>query len=1033
MHRSSKLNPNQINIITDILGNGFILSDDLLLKILKDIQKVRVDFGNNESEEEKTVKLLNYVNYIYSDVRIFNVKENLVNLSKLTFYVLIKLPTIKGMHDFLSNLNHNEMIAKSMYYSPQELSDKLNLLENHSVLNKLTLASEKTEKDSVRYAEVIIEILANIDQSHRVGFINMPNKVDDTPLQNASWNGHIKMVESLLKFKDIDIHARDVNHRDSALDMAKKNKREKIAALLESKGTLRDFTLNGKELKLDDLVKALNPGIGKGEFSILPIDNHLAIYVKDSSTHPDSIQIQLMDRKSDRAAVYLEKETIYLSKKLSGELDIEFDSATQNMRNVMILQKSKLGRAYSTKILQENKVLLFNELKEILQGYFDFDKKTLVPCSKPLNQSILDKINETLFKLAELGFSGYATELAVLLNKNGIRDRQVDGYGCPVDSLTRVNTFTIENAAGRVKDPNYIPIHSSKVRFWDKYNFNIYSGYRSFRIKNSINRTVINNEDSDDENLEIKDPKQVFDAEYTESQMEDYNNRKNSIKRLHSEGNLFIRVTDAKEIIKFAGFQYLWNNTCLSTSLLPKQESILNMQLFNEGQEAIGILIDPSRVSMNDYGATYYRNAFTRNDGFEKQASRRITDKYAANGWLAQKEFLEELEKLFYKDLSVQGHNLKITKKNNDSGWNIASSKNSGNEGPIIQWNETTWYRAAERDLTVGLFVKKDHLDYTQNLRNLIKIQSLIRRKKGLYLPIFHFDGKLNKLNEVIVDDILIAFLELSKTVVAQPNSQHDNLAEQLSKEGLNISEVSKAVAGISDSPKLKEFFEILLMSMSLDSPSDSISFSHNNSFSDVRLVDSFHLLFPGNFKTANAGAIKADFAFTDTDIKNLNRNPESRNLLKVIMKRNLNFFLGIKIDNKSSKIKLNKEIANKYGSSDLDKKDYTRVLTRALKSMYYLKFFTISEVERIIKYIRKDYPSLGIEQTQNGLQDSLILDIKSVDSIQEGVTRKKYEVFALSDDDDLESVVSAAATNYTCMDDNNGTKYQAGPRFRNS
>lgn len=54
----------------------------------------------------------------------------------------------------------------------------------------------------------------------------MLNNSDDTPLHVASWNSYFNMVISLFKFKNINFHVRDINHRDTAFYMAKKIKRK---------------------------------------------------------------------------------------------------------------------------------------------------------------------------------------------------------------------------------------------------------------------------------------------------------------------------------------------------------------------------------------------------------------------------------------------------------------------------------------------------------------------------------------------------------------------------------------------------------------------------------------------------------------------------------------------------------------------------------------------------------------------------------------------------------------------------------------
>lgn len=63
------------------------------------------------------------------------------------------------MHDFLISFNHPKIIAKAMYYNPDEFSIDLGINKNFSVLHKLTLTTEAQEKNSIRYAEAVLSMI----------------------------------------------------------------------------------------------------------------------------------------------------------------------------------------------------------------------------------------------------------------------------------------------------------------------------------------------------------------------------------------------------------------------------------------------------------------------------------------------------------------------------------------------------------------------------------------------------------------------------------------------------------------------------------------------------------------------------------------------------------------------------------------------------------------------------------------------------------------------------------------------------------
>jgi len=639
---------------------------------------------------------------------------------------------------------------------------------------------------------------------------------------------------------------------------------------------------------------------------------------------------------------------------------------------------------YNIGAIQE---IAYVELKDYIK-FIDGEPVKVLPNAPLLSEDEEVRISKALYRLAAYGDAAYATSIRIILSSAGIISKQVDGDGEVVPEDTRPNTYArivlrgLDEPKGALEaKPKASVRKPRKHRSWDRFEHAIYSGYTEFRKNNLLIGNRVDEEDSDDENC-LDDKGQMNDSVYTNSQLNDYQSRKKRISFLHEKGELFARVVDSQEIIKFAGYQYKWENTTLSTSVLPRKNSPIELKLFDNvnpnvngnDPEIIGILIDPHRASKEDYGVTFYRNAGTRYNGFEKQAERR-KDRCAANNWITQKELFVQLENMVAANLPIDEGYIKYDKRIDGSGWDVRTNAilDSTVESFEIRWNETTWYRGAERDLTLGLFVIGNLISACNELRELAKIQALIRQKKGLYLPIFRLNYKTNQLKEIVIDDIFLFMLGLRGVIKTPPTENLNLLSQRAEKAGLDVRAMVSAYHNYNPYKTIRKIIDFQLMSFELQGPLDTVNIKEGNAVKEIRLIDNIHLVFPTVFKTETQSASFPDFCLTLEDINFIETTYEVKKMLEAMFTYNLKFFLGIDIRSKNTEI-FDPVISICYAQNKADKKDFASAVARALRATHSLGFVNSYQLNIIVQAIEQYYPDIVSDIFEARINENLLI-----------------------------------------------------------
>ena len=309
----------------------------------------------------------------------------------------------------------------------------------------------------------------------------------------------------------------------------------------------------------------------------------------------------------------------------------------------------------------------------------------------------------------------------------------------------------------------------------------------------------------------------------------DYRNRRDTILQLFAQGELLVRVIELRELNDlersiYEGKWWLSYGPNLSTTLIPRQGSSLNMNLFLDGIR--GVLLNPHSVTESYFGMGFTRNAVTQTDNFwYVLRERRIENSKLGGGSLRGSSLSYVREELARESAEVE----------------------VGGRAPDRSHTEIAYFRPAERNLVEGLFFKVNDEKFTNSLRDLIALQKGIFDRFGILLPIFAY--KDLRFQEVVVDEQLLKTLGIPNAPAVLRILDEGELARRATGQIFNIYgdlDTAIVLAGKSamsflpppalpdDQKHYENFhklFDVQLMILQLKSPSEKISFMMNPAF----------------------------------------------------------------------------------------------------------------------------------------------------------------------------------------------------------
>jgi hypothetical protein len=628
---------------------------------------------------------------------------------------------------------------------------------------------------------------------------------------------------------------------------------------------------------------------------------------------------------------------------------------------------------------------LINELSKYFEldamGYIVKEKQGMSLSEAMKNDPKIETMLANIFyNVSFAGDAAYADDIRTALAGKNIASTQVAKDARDVEGKMvpdHIRPVSITSAKSKINQPKEPEIYGKKKKgpaYIDKWGNAIWKGNKDFR-------KMIQNK--------------VEDIKFTPAQLADYDRRVDRIRDLHKNGLLIGRVANTAEAKDFMGHRYnITSNDILSTTLWPKEGDPLVMKLFSEyDKDTVGLLLDHTRAGEDNFGLSFSINAGTagtnapKGSKFEqhkidRKADMKTHDVRGANLLEAQHELLDKLSSEVRNGGSVD--NLNIALKNDGSGYLVtkadarteapsrspsrfagASTTQGGTQGGTqVLWNEQTFYRAIERDLFTGLFVKSDSDNFSKELKDLFVLQDRIRRKKGIYVPIFQFKGSTNQLEEIVPDKML---LNITGAKVTPIEGRTSSFTKELAKAGITEDmalEMSNAIG--NDKGTIESLFELQLLMFNMKNVMGQITIpdTTNNvtSFKPVRILDNLHLVFPTIHKTKTAQAEHADSFFSDADVKKIKTTPAMEDYFKKTLNHNFERFLGISI--KDGAVTFDKKNGELFDQSDLKKSDFAKVLSRAVQSAVLFQIHgadTNQNMIAMVQEIRKTWPNIGM------------------------------------------------------------------------
>ncbi|MEK9657298.1 MAG: hypothetical protein VW378_02855 [bacterium] len=440
----------------------------------------------------------------------------------------------------------------------------------------------------------------------------------------------------------------------------------------------------------------------------------------------------------------------------------------------------------------------------------------------------------------------------------------------------------------------------------------------------------------------------------TPQQKLDYEERVARCINRYESGDMLVRCADTNEVKAFMSSDYRMNNPLLSTTLLPKQGSPLEVKLFTEyGEDTVGLVLDPHRCHADNFGQGYHCNAGTIGTTFHRQK----TGAHHAQGvptLNGQKKLLADLSARV-----EEGKSPHITPKRSDDGesWELPESDvrdgfpvggrgGYGQASNEVLWNEQVLYRGIERDCCLGLFVKSDSDDFAQSLKSLVELQDRIRRKKGIYLPIFQLKPN-NQIEELTPDALLCRLLGLEGQIT--PHEKPSALTLALQKAGIDMDRLPDLTRPSTET----ELLRLQLMLFNLKDINGNLSVTkeaqdhYGNSifeFEKLRIIDNLHLVFPTPFQSESPTAHRTELYLNDQIT-----TPDNAAFLRHCVRHNLSRFLGITYG--AAGVSFDPKTLALFASEGPE--NFAKCVSRAMQSALCSGALTGEEIQAIVDSLR--------------------------------------------------------------------------------
>ncbi|RAP34157.1 hypothetical protein DID77_02045 [Candidatus Marinamargulisbacteria bacterium SCGC AG-439-L15] len=633
-------------------------------------------------------------------------------------------------------------------------------------------------------------------------------------------------------------------------------------------------------------------------------------------------------------------------------------------------------------------------LIDLLKAYFKIDSNGYIV--SPISGKDLGDLNNNkdlsrlFFEISRSGDAAYCHDIRVTLAGYNVSSDQVKkGTKEVVSDTTRPVSFTLYPDRGGTDDPSEFG-NKKKPAYIDAFANAIYRGYKDFRYKTQG---------------VVKTASKKKDKGHTNEQLLDYQRRCELVRERHKEGLLLGRVANLREVRDFAGHRYNMGNDILSTTLWPREGSPLEIKLFCEyGTDTVGLLLDTRRVGSENFGRGFKQNAVTVGSGF----------RHNKKTWVRGAKTIEGQKELFraYETGISDGQKLtdliagtKILA--DQSGFSVTMGKTDARSGArrrfmsadesespnTIYWNEQTVYRGIESDILLGLFVKADSDSFAKSLKDMVLLQERLRRKKGIYVPIFQFKGKTNELEAIHPDALLLSIIGL-KDEVPEKVGHKNFLSQQLEIAGISedlACEVAKELNDLEEGNVVKSLLDLQLLLFNMKSMASELSVLEKSmhggyQYTQVRLLDNLHLAFPTIHKTNNTdeGTKSRDLFFTKKNVDFILGSPALSQFMRLAIRHNMSKFLGLRIS--EGTISFDDTPMTLFNQKDPKKTDFAKVCSRVMQvAVLFDVFKETTQVKACVDKIRESYPVLGIlsdgkDMILGSLEMQLICSEKKLD-----------------------------------------------------
>ncbi|WP_342263506.1 ankyrin repeat domain-containing protein [Spiroplasma endosymbiont of Clivina fossor] len=247
------LNSNSDNNILYIfiIQNNFELAK-LLIKLNPDKKIINSSDINNNTPLLLAINkdAIDFIKFLLENGADVNLQEKKVSMSIINAINNNNWEIINILFDHGHNVNFQDPLVNNTYLHIAARNGQLELVKlllergaNPNIQEKkgLTPLYFAAESDKT---EVVQELLTNKNSKNTID-INLSNNLGDTPLQIASFKGHHKVVELLLKNHKIDVNKKDY-YGDNALIVAARNGKTNVVKELLKHSDI-DVNFSNKE------------------------------------------------------------------------------------------------------------------------------------------------------------------------------------------------------------------------------------------------------------------------------------------------------------------------------------------------------------------------------------------------------------------------------------------------------------------------------------------------------------------------------------------------------------------------------------------------------------------------------------------------------------------------------------------------------------------------------------------------------------------------------------------------------------------